>query len=381
MRLLILNYEYPPLGGGAGVCSQFHAEGLAKKGHQVKVITTWFDGEEEYEKKENLEIIRLKARRKNKFRSNPLEMLSWVIHSIRYINYQNLYNETDLVLAHFAIPGGLVALHFYAWNRMPYLIISHGQDIPWFCPRELFFYHLLFYLPIKIICRSSKYLTVLSDMRFQDAKKIMGNKYTSKIRIIPNGCNTDFFKPAYENKDKSIFRLIFSGRLTKQKDPFTMLKAVSYLHQCSVPFHLNIIGDGPLRKKMEEYVTSKGMAKRVNFTGWISKTELLGAYQQSNVMILSSNDEGMSLGLLEAFSCRLYVMTTPVSAHDIYLVSGINGELFPFGDHVQLGSKLEDYYRTKFLNNYEIPEQVLEQSRSKMSWDKVVEAYHQLISQ
>ena len=28
MRLLILNYEYPPLGGGAGVCSQYHARGL-----------------------------------------------------------------------------------------------------------------------------------------------------------------------------------------------------------------------------------------------------------------------------------------------------------------------------------------------------------------
>jgi len=77
MRLLILNYEYPPLGGGAGVCAQYHALGLEGLGHMVTVITTWFTGEREQESHGNLTIIRLKSRRKKKYRSNPIEMLSW----------------------------------------------------------------------------------------------------------------------------------------------------------------------------------------------------------------------------------------------------------------------------------------------------------------
>ena len=65
MKLLILNYEYPPLGGGAGVITQNIAEGLAKLGHDVSVVTTWFQGEQEVEiVNDNLKIIRLKSKRK-----------------------------------------------------------------------------------------------------------------------------------------------------------------------------------------------------------------------------------------------------------------------------------------------------------------------------
>ncbi|MBN1253177.1 MAG: glycogen/starch synthase, partial [Bacteroidales bacterium] len=59
MKILILNYEYPPLGGGAGVVSQYHAKGLAEKGHNVTVISTWYKGEAEIETKNNLKIVRL----------------------------------------------------------------------------------------------------------------------------------------------------------------------------------------------------------------------------------------------------------------------------------------------------------------------------------
>ena len=39
MRVLILNYEYPPLGGGAGVATQALARGLASRGVTVDVVT------------------------------------------------------------------------------------------------------------------------------------------------------------------------------------------------------------------------------------------------------------------------------------------------------------------------------------------------------
>jgi glycosyltransferase involved in cell wall biosynthesis len=43
MKLLILNYEYPPLGGGAGVITQNIAEGLAARGHNITVLREkWF---------------------------------------------------------------------------------------------------------------------------------------------------------------------------------------------------------------------------------------------------------------------------------------------------------------------------------------------------
>lgn len=378
MRLIILNYEYPPLGGGAGVCAQFHAEGLAAKGHDVKVITTWFEGEKEIEKKGLLEIIRLKSRRKKKFRSNPLEMLSWAIHSIHFINKNKLYKTTDLVLAHFTIPGGLVALHFSVYKRLPYIIISHGQDIPWFCPRELFLYHALFYFPIKLICKRAKKVTVLSELRYQDAIRLMGRKQSPKVSIIPNGCNIEFFKPDYSKRNDSKLNLIYIGRLTRQKDPFTMLSAIKKLN---IPYTLKITGDGPLRKKMEQYTAQYKLSEHIEFTGWLSKQDLLNAYQQSHVLIISSVDEGMSLGMIEALSCGLYVITTPVSGYDKWILRELNGDVFQFGQADQPYAMIETYYHKKFKPGYLVPYEILEQKRTEMSWENIVEQYHQLISQ
>ncbi len=61
MKILMLNYEYPPLGGGAGRISQNISEQLVDLGHQVTVITTWFDGTKEEDNiADKLTIIRIK---------------------------------------------------------------------------------------------------------------------------------------------------------------------------------------------------------------------------------------------------------------------------------------------------------------------------------
>ena len=79
MNILILNYEYPPLGGGGGVISQHIANQLAKS-HQVTVLTTWYPGLEQDEFEGNLRIVRVGSLRRHTFRSDPLEMLSWIQH-------------------------------------------------------------------------------------------------------------------------------------------------------------------------------------------------------------------------------------------------------------------------------------------------------------
>ena len=70
MKLLVLNYEYPPLGGGAGIISKNIAEGLASLGNEVTVLTTYYEGTEEDSIENGVHIIRLKSKRKDVFQSN-----------------------------------------------------------------------------------------------------------------------------------------------------------------------------------------------------------------------------------------------------------------------------------------------------------------------
>ena len=379
MRLLILNYEYPPLGGGAGRCAKYQAEGLAGLGHEVTVLTTWFEGELELEEKGNLTLVRLRSRRKLAYRSNPIEMSSWARQAFRYIRKTGLYNETDLVLAHFSLPGGMVALPLKIRYKLPYFIISHGQDIPWFSPRELFFYHLAFYLPIRWICSRATGVTVLSQQRLRELNRLTPPRSHSKHYIVPNGCDIDFFSPGNIKKEQDMLRILFVGRLTRQKDPFTLLRAMEFLSEKGIPFSLEIVGDGPLRKKMESFVSAHRLGERVFFSGWVSREALREKYRKAHLMLITSRDEGQSLAMMEAVATGLYLFTTPVSGSESIILEGVNGEYVPMAEPEEIASRLAAFFKEKVSEGYKIPAGVLKESRQQLSWDHYVQAYNQII--
>lgn len=379
MRLLILNYEYPPLGGGAGRCAKYQAEGLAGLGFEVTVITTWYEGEQELEKKKNFTLIRLKSRRKLLYRSNPIEMSSWARHSYRYIRKKGLYNQTDLVLAHFSLPGGMVALPLRIRYKLPYIIISHGQDIPWFSPRELFFYHLAFYLPIRWVCSRASGVTVLSKQRLRDLNRLIPSKHQVKHHIVPNGCDIDFFTPGKNEKEQDQLRILFVGRLTRQKDPFTLLRVMQLLSDKGIPVSLEIVGDGPLRKKLESFVSAHQIQESVYFSGWISRENLKDKYRQAHLMLITSRDEGQSLAMMEALATGLYLFTTPVSGSETLIREGVNGEYIPMAEPQEIASRLTVYFEEKVASGFKIPAEALKATREQVSWDHYVQAYKQII--
>ena len=377
MKILILNYEYPPLGGGAGVCSKYEAEGLSVTGNFVTVLTTWFEGENEISETENLKLIRLKSKRKYKYKSNPIEMVSWVKLAKKYSDKNFKTNEFDICIANFAIPGAIVAKHLKITRKIPYIIISHGQDIPFFFPKQMLKYHLITYFWIKNLVKNSEKLILLSNEMKINADKFVGQKNISKNIIIPNGCNTDIFKADFAKKS-SKFKIIFVGRLVEQKSPFTFLKAIKILKAKNINFSVNILGDGDLRKKMEEFVIKNKISENVNFKGWVTKEEILEEYQSAQLQVISSDDEAMSIAALESLACGLYVISTPVSGNTELIKSNENGAFFDFRNHNQLADKILDFYNSKYLKKFEVDKTKLEIFRKKYDWQNIVCQYNEL---
>lgn len=373
MKLLILNYEYPPLGGGAGVITQKIAEGLAKKGHDICVVTTWFKDQPEDTKIGNLRIIRLKSLRKKIYQSNPIEMLSWIKESKRFLKKFLLTENFDLCFANFALPGGEVAYYLKLKFRLPYVIISHGHDIPWFAPQQMLWYHAITYHWIKTICSTSERNYVQSEEMKKNIDSFLG-KYSFKNKIIYNGWDSSIFCPDY-NQRNNIFTILFTGRLVKQKDPMSFLKAIKILKQKIDNFKVIILGDGPLRKKMEKFVFSNNLNNVVDFKGWVNKEQMLYFYRLGWVSVLPSLNEGMSIATLEALACGQYVIATKVSNNEDLITPGYNGDFIEKKNPQNIADKIFDFYKTKFLNNYFIPNEDLVKYHKLFEWNKIIDEY------
>lgn len=374
MKLLILNYEYPPLGGGAGVITQNIAQGLSKLGHEICVLTTWFRGEEEVQTHENLQIIRLKSKRKFIFKSNPCEMLSWMRMSKKFLKKHLTKNKYDLCIANFSLPGGEVAYSMKLLHNLPYVVISHGHDIPWFMPEEMMWYHAITYHWIKTICTHAKRNYIQSQDMKNNIDAFLGPKFSYKNKIIYNGWDSNIFKPDYSLRKKQ-FTILFPGRLVKQKDPMNFLKAINLVKHEITDFKVVILGDGKLRKKMEKFAAVNNLEKFVEFKLWVDKNEMLYQYRSASLTVLPSLNEGMSIASLEALACGQYVLATEVSNNKNLISPKYNGDFIEKQNPQDIANKIVDFYKTKFSNNYTIPLDELNKYHKLYEWDKIIEEY------
>ncbi len=377
MRLLILNYEYPPLGGGAGVITQNIAERLAGLNNKVVVVTTWFENEPERYGSPNLQVIRLKSKRKQAYQSGVIEMISWIRASKKFLSRYCRDEKFDLCFANFAIPGGIVALHLKKKFALKYTLISHGHDIPWMFPRQMFGYHLFTYFGIKKICKESE-LNFIQTIEMKDnLDRFIGRKFAARNIIIQNGIATATFHPDYFKKT-AMFKIIFASRLVDQKDPFTFLKAIELYSKKNKNLLVHVIGDGKLRKRMEKFVEAGKMRAFVKFRGWITMEEMVCEYQSASVVVISSVFEAMSVSVLEALACGCFLITTPLNGIRELVTENVNASIVNFRSPGQIAAKLDAYYRDIYLSGTLTDKGISADLKSNYDWETVVGKYADL---
>jgi glycosyltransferase involved in cell wall biosynthesis len=133
-------------------------------------------------------------------------------------------------------------------------------------------------------------------------------------------------------------RFVAVGRLAAQKNVGLMLRA--FLRGAGPSDSLVIIGDGPERAKLERLTTELGLGNRVDFRGYVA--DPLSLMAQFDVLLLSSNYEGVPAVVLEALAARLRVVATNCSRSMRHLLQdGAFGELVPVGDELTLAVAID----------------------------------------
>lgn len=133
--------------------------------------------------------------------------------------------------------------------------------------------------------------------------------------------------------------IIWVGRLSAEKDPYTLLRAVSLLSP-NRRWRLAMIGDGPQRSRLEAFCRSNRIAESVIFTGYVA--DPIAWMMRASVLVLSSLYEGFGNVIIEALACGTSVVCTdcPYGPRAI-LQDGRYGSLIPVGDSARLATAIE----------------------------------------
>jgi glycosyltransferase involved in cell wall biosynthesis len=104
--------------------------------------------------------------------------------------------------------------------------------------------------------------------------------------------------------------ILHVGSLTPIKDPHTLLRAFALVSAARPDVELRMIGDGPLRPRLERTVKERGLASRVRFLGEKPHDELAYWYRGATICALSSRHESQSVVALEAAACGVVTVGT-----------------------------------------------------------------------
>lgn len=141
MKILILNSEYPPVGGGAGNASAHIARLLARMGNEVSVLTSQHASLPADERCDGVRILRGPTKRRYADRSSAPEQVLFIAGA--FFRSLGLMREfkPDITLAFFGLPSGAVAWMLKVLARIPYVVSLRGGDVPGFRPYDFWLYH------------------------------------------------------------------------------------------------------------------------------------------------------------------------------------------------------------------------------------------------
>src|ERR1044071_1436478 len=140
MHILILNSEYPPIGGGAGNASAHVAAQFEKLGHMVTVVTSRFGKFPFREQIGNITIYRVPSVRRRQDRSNPLEQSVFVLSASFWTLSLIPHFRPNATLAFFGVPSGAIAWLIKMIYKTPYVISLRGGDVPGVRPYDFYYY-------------------------------------------------------------------------------------------------------------------------------------------------------------------------------------------------------------------------------------------------
>lgn len=326
MKILQQCIYFPPEVGGLESHVFYLCRDLVRLGHEVTMVTSRSQrGTERAEEMAGIHVIRTWFPSRNP--------AGWAAHTIMSTpNYLPLARRADVLHAQTfasALPG-MVAKRLYGKPLVLTLHTSHFLRLA----RRRGFRGVL-----RRIIASSDHLLAASE----EIRDVALNLFPHpRAEALTNGVDTDLFRPVEATlpREEGRYRVIVPRRLFEKNGVEYLIRALPLLRG-RMDLEAILVGDGPLRGRLESLAQELGVVDSVRFLGARPNAEMPGLLSSADAVVIPSLMEATSVAALEAMSCE-----RPVAASDVgglpQIVDESVGTLFRPADPAHLAARLAD---------------------------------------
>ncbi|HEY6451729.1 MAG TPA: glycosyltransferase family 4 protein [Steroidobacteraceae bacterium] len=373
MRLLFVNYEFPPIGGGGAYASLATAREFVCMGHHVDVLTAAPDGKPPVHTIDGIRVFSVRARRRGVHESGLLGALSFLALAARQLRALAQRNSYDAYLYYFGLPTGILSLLPGAHRGRPYIISLRGSDVPGYDP-ALGWQHRLLRPVTRRIWRQAHRVVANSHALRRLALAALP---ATAIDVICNGASPPAPSPQRVRSGREV-RVLAVSRLIARKGLDTLILALAKTQRPELS--LDIAGEGPARDKLSALATACGVAERVRFHGFVDHASLAALYANADIFVLASLAESCSMALLEAMAAGLPVIATRVGGSVELVEHGANGLLVGAESTDELSAALASLAAdASQRERFAAANRAL--TRKGFSWDSVARQYETLFQE
>lgn len=336
-------------------------------GHSVDFLTTATSGAADDAEIEGVRVYRVPSYRRGVHEVGLPGALSFVCAAAVRLPAISRRVSYDVYHYYFSLPTGVLSRIPGPHQRRPYVISLRGSDVPGYDPK---------------LARYHSAMLPITRRIWRGAHRVVANSHALRslalesvpdmaIDVILNGTDLST-RNGTRGVDRSGLRILAVSRLISRKGLDVLIKAIGRLRD--EPFSLDIAGDGPDRKLLEQLARSCGVADRVRFHGFMDRPSLASLYGQADIFVLASLAESCSMALLEAMGWGLPIIATRVGGTSELIDHGSNGLLIRANDVDELTTAIRELAhdparRERFTDTNRAL------ARDRFSWRSVAEAY------
>lgn len=355
-NILVLNYEFPPLGGGQANANHYLFKEFSKyKDFTFTLITSSSNKYKEEDFSDNIKICYLDIWKnwENLHSQSSKNLLVNALKTYKLFKklIENQKFDSLMCWSYPAIWLGYFIKEFY---KIPYIVLLRWADVPFYEKKWKNLDKFIFKFLAPIFWRNSKAVIANSKWLRNLALEINKNQ---KIDVIQNWVDINYFKHNESKKIKDKFIILWVGRLVQRKWFDLLLKSTWKLKN-KKEIEVWLVWDWPEKEKLENLAKKHKISLKLYWL--INQEKLKELYKQATIFCLPSANEGMSNTLLEAIASWLPVIVTNVWWSE-ELVKW-NWYIIDVWDKKALKEKIE-----KLLNNRE---KVLEFEKKSISISK-----------